>query len=667
MKKHSNNEPIKTAYYYCFLKENNSFSLCAITERAHDNAAIMRQLEKRFPIELSETEYKYIQETGGSDFTSEYYNRLDEKKHTKQKPMKYIDAALVSSMLPKKRGDRFLYSFDDSSAYITDTYRLLKTEKTGFIYFLRSKGYCNIENGAQILPHEKECAMENKNTRNARELFERLERFNEKRETVIYTTLENGAPELYYQIGKAFINSKHIEKAKKCGIDMSFGLYYDRKIPVQFTRGDEIVYIVMPVIIPGTENIEQTAIITDTETKPEPTESAKHVETQPHMAENVKADTKTDPTETMRDIESKQVTAKHGDPMNTETAEEAKTEIAVLPHKFAYNSDFATYEQTIIQQEKQRQNEPKQATQKETTEPDKKQGKQEVKQTEKLYKITEHEPATAPTVALLGHTDSGKAVSVDFKETPHLLIAGSTGAGKSVMLHSIICSLLRNNTTDSAQLVLIDPKRVELFDYTDSPMLYGGRIYEDVSDAVEILEELTEVMNDRYIQLKYSHARNIDEMHGAGTMPRIYICIDELSFLMTCDKKKLENVISKIGMMGRAAGIHLIVCTQHPDRKTITGTIQANITSVVAMATRTATDSRMIAGSNICAKLRGCGDAVLIDGLREERFQGRYISQSDILEAIEVQKKNEDNNPHRVDPSIMDKIKQNILNRMKMN
>ena len=644
MKKHSNNEPIKTAYYYCFLKENNSFSLCAITESAHDNAAIMRQLEKRFPVELSESEYKHIHETGGSGFIHEYYERMETKKQSKQKPQKYIDAALVSSMLPKKRGKRCFYSFDGNNAYITDSYRILKTDKKNFISFLRSKGYYNIENGAQILPHEKECAMQNKNMRNVCELFGILKRFSEKRKTDIYTTTEEGEPKKYYQIGKAFFICEHIEKAKKCGINMSFGLYYDRKKPVQFLRNNEIVYILMPVIIPDTENIEPTEIITEHE----PVKHAPQAQTQPHMADNEKADTKTDPTENMRDIE-------------------AKTEIAVLPHTIACNNDITTDEQTTESQPNNRQINQKKATQEGKPETDKKPGKQEVKQTEKLYKITESEPATAPTVALLGHTDSGKAVSVDFKETPHLLIAGATGAGKSIMLHSIICSLLRNNTTDSAQLVLIDPKRVELFDYTDSPMLYGGRIYEDVSDAVEVLEELTEVMNDRYIQLKYSHSRNIDEMHNAGTMPRIYICIDELSFLMTCDKKKLETVISKIGMMGRAAGIHLIVCTQHPDRKTITGTIQANITAVVAMATRTATDSRMISGSNICAKLRGRGDAVLIDGLREERFHGRYISKTDIHESMEKQKKNDDSNPHRVDPSIMEQIKQNIINRMKMN
>lgn len=639
MKNRSNNEPIKTAYYYCFLKENNSFSICAITESAHDNAAIMRQLEKRFPVELSETEYKHIQETGGSNFINTYYERMETKKQAKQKPQKYIDSVLVSSMIPKKRGEKCFYSFDGNSAYITDSYRILKTDKNNFISFLKSKGYYNVENGAEILPREKECI---EGSRNTHDIFERFNHFTEKRSSEIYTTEKENMPVVYVHIGNDFFSNEHIEKLKKCNIETSCAYY--KKSCAGFCRDNSVVYIEIGLHMGKDPGLNPTEIITD----PEPVKHAPQVETKPHTADNEKAVQNTDNAENLRDIEQ-------------------KTENTASPHIIACRKDITTDDKTIEQKQKQRQNEPKQATQKETTEPYKKPEKQELKKTEKLYKITESEPATDPTAALLGYTDSGKAISVDFKETPHLLIAGATGAGKSVMLHSIICSLLQNNTTDSAQLVLIDPKRVELFDYTDSAMLYGGRIYEDVSDAVEVLEELTEVMNDRYIQLKYSHARNIGEMHGAGTMPRIYICIDELSFLMTCDKKKLENVISKIGMMGRAAGIHLIVCTQHPDRKTITGTIQANITAVVAMATRTATDSRMIAGSSICATLKGKGDSVLIDGLREERFQGRYISQSDIHESIEAQKKNEEMNPHRVDPSIMDRIKQNIINRMKMN
>lgn len=659
MKNRSNNEPIKTAYYYCFLKENNSFSVCAITESAHDNAAIMRQLEKRFPIELSETEYKRIQETGGSGFIHEYYERLDAKKQSKQKPQKYIDAALVSSMLPKKRGEKCFYSFDGNSAYITDSYRVLKTDKNNFISFLQSKGYFNIEKGAEILPREKECI---EGSRNTHDIFERFNRFTEKRSAEMYTTEKENVPVVYVHIGNDFFNNDHIEKLKKCNIETSCAYY--KESCAGFCRDNSVVYIEIGLHMGKDPGIKPTEIITE----PESVKHAPQSETKPHTEDNEKAVQNIDHAENMREIEQKQETSCNSESMRQQaTTEGTKTESAVSPHIIACNNDITKDDKTTESQPNQRQIEPQKATHDEKTETDKKPEKQEVKQTEKLYKITESEPETAPTVALLGHTDSGKAVSVDFKETPHLLIAGATGAGKSVMLHSIICSLLRNNTTDSAQLVLIDPKRVELFDYTDSAMLYGGRIYEDVSDAVEVLEELTEVMNDRYIQLKYSHARNIDEMHGAGTMPRIYICIDELSFLMTCDKKKLENVISKIGMMGRAAGIHLIVCTQHPDRKTITGTIQANITAVVAMATRTATDSRMIAGSSICATLKGKGDSVLIDGLREERFQGRYISQSDIHEATEAQKKNEEMNPNRVDPSIMDRIKQNIINRMKMN
>lgn len=639
MKKNSKNEPIKTAYYYCFLKENNSFSLCAITESAHDSAAIMRQLEKRFPVELSESEYKHIQETGGSGFIHEYYERIDAKKQSKQKQQKYIDAALVSSMLPRKRGEKCFYSFDGNSAYITDSYRILKTDKNNFISFLQSKGYYNIEKGAEILLREKECI---EGSRNTHDIFERFNHFTEKRSAEIYTTEKENIPVVYVHIGNDFFSHEHIEKLKKCNIETSCAYY--KKSCAGFCRAGSVVYIEIGLHMEKDPGIKPTEIITE----PESVKHVPHAETKPDMVNNEKAVQNTDPAKSRRDIEQ-------------------KTENTVSPHIIAYNNDIATDVQTTDPQPNQRKINQKKATQEGKPETDKKPGKQEVKQAGNVYKITESEPATAPTVALLGHTDSGKAVSVDFKETPHLLIAGATGAGKSIMLHSIICSLLQNNTTDSAQLVLIDPKRVELFDYIDSPMLYGGRIYEDVSDAVEVLEELTEVMNDRYIQLKYSHARNIDEMHGAGTMPRIYICIDELSFLMTCDKKRLETVISKIGMMGRAAGIHLIVCTQHPDRKTITGTIQANITAVVAMATRTATDSRMISGSNICAKLRGRGDAVLIDGLLEERFQGRYISKTDIHESMEKQKKNDDSNPHRVDPSIMEQIKQNIINRMKMN
>ena len=363
MKKHSNNEPIKTAYYYCFLKDNNSFSLCAITESAHDNAAIMRQLEKRFPIELSESEYRNIQETGGSNFINEYYERLESKKQSKQKPQKYIDAALVSSMLPKKRGDKCFYSFDDSSAYITDTYRILKTAKTGFISFLRSKGYFNIEKGAQILPREKECI---DGSRNIHDIFERFNHFIEKRLSEIYTTENENIPVVYVHIGNDFFNNEHIEKLKKCNIETSCAYY--KKSCAGFCRDNSVVYIEIGLHMGKDPGIKPTEIITE----PESVKHAPQDQTKPHTADNEKAVQNTDHAENMRDIEP-------------------KTENTVSPHIIACNNDITTNEQTTEPKQKQRQNEPKQATQKETTEPDKKPGKQGVKQTEKLYKITESE------------------------------------------------------------------------------------------------------------------------------------------------------------------------------------------------------------------------------------------------------------------------------------
>lgn len=238
------------------------------------------------------------------------------------------------------------------------------------------------------------------------------------------------------------------------------------------------------------------------------------------------------------------------------------------------------------------------------------------------------------TAVILGYDRQCMPVCIDFRESPHILIAGATGSGKSVMMHSIACGLISSNTPETAQFLMIDPKRVEMFDYNRSPLLFGGKVYEDLEESIKVLEAVNDEMESRYFQLKYMNARSVEDIPKNGTMPRIYIFIDELSFLMLKDKKKIEKLLSSIGMMGRAAGIHLILCTQHPDRKTITGTIQANITTVVALATRTAVDSRMIAGSSICTTLKGKGDAVLIDGLEEIRFQGKFTSRFEVAETI---------------------------------
>lgn len=276
------------------------------------------------------------------------------------------------------------------------------------------------------------------------------------------------------------------------------------------------------------------------------------------------------------------------------------------------------------------------------------------KKKDSFYDVLESEDLSATTAYIGLSADEKAPVLLDFKKAIHCLVAGATGSGKSVMLHSIISSLMYSNTAETAQFLLIDPKRVEFFDYSDSPMLYGGKVYENVQEAVTALEQVIYEMNDRYIQLKYAHVRSIDDLPPCSRMARIYVAIDELSFLMLEDKKKIEEIISKIGMLGRAAGIHLILATQHPDRHTITGTIQANIPTVIGLATRKAVDSRMITGNNACTQLKGRGDAILIDGLNEVHFQGAFVSTDDIRQIVNNQ---QIQTSSYIPPRILEKMK----------
>jgi S-DNA-T family DNA segregation ATPase FtsK/SpoIIIE len=229
--------------------------------------------------------------------------------------------------------------------------------------------------------------------------------------------------------------------------------------------------------------------------------------------------------------------------------------------------------------------------------------------------------------ALLGVDENNDTVLLNMHDAVHVLIAGATGSGKSCLMKTIISSLMLHDV--SALFVLIDPKRVEFFDYSKSSRLYNNRVIENTSDAICTLNALVEEMNVRYMTLKALHMRSSEE---CSSMPDIYICVDELSFLILEDKKKAEEYISKIGMLGRAAGIHLILATQHPDRKTITGVIQANLNTVIGLSVREKVDSRMIIGNNKCASLKGNGDAILVNGLQEIHFQSAYIEPDEIRE-----------------------------------
>lgn len=226
-------------------------------------------------------------------------------------------------------------------------------------------------------------------------------------------------------------------------------------------------------------------------------------------------------------------------------------------------------------------------------------------------------------------SEESQGVTLDFLDYPHLLVAGATGSGKSCMLHRIITQIILNDP--NAELLLIDPKRVEFFDYESYSSLYTGKVVETPKKALSALSELCEEMNERYRMLRVYHKRNSMEM---ASLNDIYVVIDELSFLMLENKKECEEYLSKIGMLGRACGIHLVLATQHPDRKTITGTIQANLSAVIGLAVRQAVDSRMIIGNNSLTTLKGKGDAILQAGLEEMHFQGAYVSPEDIQKVV---------------------------------
>lgn len=237
----------------------------------------------------------------------------------------------------------------------------------------------------------------------------------------------------------------------------------------------------------------------------------------------------------------------------------------------------------------------------------------------------------------LGKTFDGREVMLDFSTTPHVLICGATGSGKSVLMNTIINEIIINSNDYESTLYLIDPKRVELSDFKDCRLT--RRFETDVTRSISLLDEVLQEIEHRYFLFEYNHVKNIQEYRQEYqvAIQEIYVCIDELSFLMLQDKKKCENAISKIGMIGRAAGVHLILATQRPDRKTITGNIQANIDCVFGLRVRQAIESRMIIGDNRLTELKGKGDCLMINGFQEEHFQVRmYNKQTTQCNAYEV-------------------------------
>lgn len=237
----------------------------------------------------------------------------------------------------------------------------------------------------------------------------------------------------------------------------------------------------------------------------------------------------------------------------------------------------------------------------------------------------------------LGKDILGNTISIDVSYTPHLLIGGATGSGKSVCINNLICSIIKKCSPDEVRLVLVDPKRVELSYYASIPHLIGN-VITDVDDAIAMLDGLIKEMNRRYELLEIFNVRNIDEYNYNALFKLKYIVVimDEFADFMASSQSELEPRIAKLTAMARAVGIHLVLATQRPSADVVTGLIKANIPSRISFQVSSSINSRIILDSSGAEKLIGKGDMLLSLNTRQDlvRIQGAYLSDNDIKKIV---------------------------------
>jgi len=243
-----------------------------------------------------------------------------------------------------------------------------------------------------------------------------------------------------------------------------------------------------------------------------------------------------------------------------------------------------------------------------------------------------------PLVFALGKDVSGKPLFADLARMPHLLIAGSTGTGKSVCVHSFLMNLLFKNTPLSLRLILIDPKRVELAHYQDIPHLLAPVITEP-KETISALRWAVKEMEERYKTLQRGRKRDVISYNASGGdyMPYIVIVIDELADLMAAYGREVEASIVRLAQMARAVGIHLVLSTQRPSVEVITGLIKANITSRIAFQVASQIDSRTILDAAGAEKLLGNGDMLFLAGDvgKPRRVQGTFVAEAEVKRVTE--------------------------------
>ncbi len=244
----------------------------------------------------------------------------------------------------------------------------------------------------------------------------------------------------------------------------------------------------------------------------------------------------------------------------------------------------------------------------------------------------------SPLAIALGRDVSGGAVAADLAKMPHLLVAGTTGSGKSVLISSIVTCLVTNNTPDDLRLILVDPKMVELVRFNGLPHIYG-KVETDLDRITGVLRWVTREMDRRYKLFETVGARNLEtyiaktsKKSEAERLPRVVLMIDELADLMMRAPDETERTVVRLAQMARATGIHLVVATQRPSTDIVTGLIKANFPARISFAVTSLVDSRVILDTTGAESLLGRGDMLYLspEAAAPVRLQGCFVSDKEI-------------------------------------
>ncbi len=266
----------------------------------------------------------------------------------------------------------------------------------------------------------------------------------------------------------------------------------------------------------------------------------------------------------------------------------------------------------------------------------------------------------------LGENISGEAVVADLAKMPHLLVAGTTGSGKSICINCLILSILYNSTPEEVKLILIDPKQVEFVPYEGVPHLFVP-VVKEARKAAGALAWAVAQMNERYKLFSENGVRDIKgynsyaEANGLEKLPQIVIIIDELADLMMVAHDAVEDSICRLAQMARAAGMHLVIATQRPSVDVITGIIKANIPSRIALKVASQVDSRTIIDGSGAEKLLGRGDMMFLPlgSVKGTRIQGAFVSDGEVEAVVNYLK--EHNSETGYDQSVVDDFNASLV------